>query len=60
MKYIALLRGVTPTGKNKIPKMSYLVEVLEDFIDSQELEIESYDEDLVRKFWIRLWFKMIN
>lgn len=30
MKYIALLRGVTPTGKNKIPKMSYLVEVLEE------------------------------
>lgn len=28
MKKIALLRGVTPVGKNKIPKMSYLVEIL--------------------------------
>ncbi|MDD2428495.1 MAG: DUF1697 domain-containing protein [Eubacteriales bacterium] len=25
---IALLRGVTPTGKNRIPKMSYCVEIL--------------------------------
>ena len=30
MKYIALLRGVTPTGQNKIPKMSYLREILID------------------------------
>lgn len=30
MKKIALLRGVTPVGKNKIPKMSYLVEILEE------------------------------
>ncbi|MGF0112073.1 DUF1697 domain-containing protein [Streptococcus sp. SGI.013] len=28
MKKVALLRGVTPVGKNKIPKMSYLVEIL--------------------------------
>lgn len=28
MKKVALLRGVTPIGKNKIPKMSYLVEIL--------------------------------
>ncbi|HEL9644685.1 DUF1697 domain-containing protein [Streptococcus suis] len=28
MKKIALLRGVTPVGKNKIPKMSYLAEIL--------------------------------
>lgn len=28
MKKIALLRGVTPVGKNKIPKMSYLVKIL--------------------------------
>lgn len=28
MQYIALLRGVTPTGKNKIPSMAYLSEVL--------------------------------
>ncbi len=28
MKKVALLRGVTPVGNNKIPKMSYLVEIL--------------------------------
>lgn len=28
MKKVALLRGVTPVGKNKIPKMSYLAEIL--------------------------------
>lgn len=28
MMTIALLRGVTPVGKNKIPKMSYLAEIL--------------------------------
>ncbi|WP_038177195.1 DUF1697 domain-containing protein [Treponema pedis] len=27
---IALLRGVTPTGKNRIPKMSFCAEVLEN------------------------------
>lgn len=30
MEYIILLRGVTPRGKNSIPKMSYLVEILAD------------------------------
>lgn len=30
MKVIALLRGVTPIGKNRIPKMTYLAEILED------------------------------
>ncbi len=30
MELIALLRGVMPTGKNKIPKMSYLVTILEE------------------------------
>ena len=30
LEYIVLLRGVTPRGKNSIPKMSYLVEVLKD------------------------------
>ena len=30
MKFVILLRGVTPTGKNRIPKMSYLVEILEE------------------------------
>lgn len=29
MKKIILLRGVTPVGKNKIPKMAYLREILE-------------------------------
>lgn len=29
MEVIALLRGVTPIGKNRIPKMSFLVEILE-------------------------------
>ncbi|MGX7106496.1 DUF1697 domain-containing protein [Hutsoniella sourekii] len=29
MEYVAMLRGVTPTGKNRIPKMTYLVEILE-------------------------------
>lgn len=28
MKKVALLRGVTPVGQNKIPKMSYLAEIL--------------------------------
>jgi uncharacterized protein (DUF1697 family) len=28
MRFIALLRGVTPTGKNRIPSMAYLAEVL--------------------------------
>lgn len=30
MEYVVLLRGVTPTGKNRIPKMSYLIEILEE------------------------------
>lgn len=30
MKKIALLRGVTPVGQNRIPKMAYLVEILEE------------------------------
>lgn len=29
MQYLALLRGVMPTGPNRIPKMSELVEILE-------------------------------
>ncbi|WP_242842637.1 DUF1697 domain-containing protein [Clostridium tetani] len=28
MQVIALLRGVMPTGKNRIPKMTCLVEIL--------------------------------
>ncbi len=30
MKRVALLRGVTPVGQNRIPKMIYLVEILEE------------------------------
>ena len=29
MQWTALLRGVTPTGKNRIPKMSHLAEIIE-------------------------------
>lgn len=39
MEVIALLRGVTPIGKNRIPKMSYLVEILEE---SGFKEVTSY------------------
>ena len=28
MEHIILLRGVTPNGKNAVPKMSYLVDIL--------------------------------
>lgn len=28
MRMIALLRGVTPTGRNRIPRMAYLTEIL--------------------------------
>lgn len=27
MKVVALLRGVTPVGKNRIPKMTYLNDI---------------------------------
>ena len=30
MRKIVLLRGVTPTGRNRIPKMAYLAEILEN------------------------------
>ena len=30
MKVIVLLRGVMPTGNNRIPKMTYLVEILQN------------------------------
>ncbi|MCI7682138.1 MAG: DUF1697 domain-containing protein [Fusobacterium necrophorum] len=30
MKVIALLRGINPTGKNRIPKMSYLAQILQE------------------------------
>ncbi len=39
MKKIILLRGVTPIGKNRIPKMSYLVQILENAGFSQ---VQSY------------------
>lgn len=40
--YIVLLRGVTPTGKNKIPKMSYLKEILEgEYFSNVQTYIQS-------------------
>lgn len=30
MEVVALLRGVTPVGKNKVPKMAYLVAILQE------------------------------
>lgn len=30
MQIVALLRGVTPIGKNKIPKMSYLAQIIKE------------------------------
>lgn len=30
MEYVVFLRGVTPKGRNSIPKMSYLAEILKD------------------------------
>lgn len=57
-KKIVLLRGVTPTGQNRIPKMSYLVEILEEvgfkevktYIQSGNvvLKTEHSDEDVKR------------
>ena len=56
MKKIILLRGVTPTGTNRIPKMSYLVEILTEvgFLNVQTyiqsgnilLESELSDEEI--------------
>lgn len=45
--YIALLRGVMPSGKNSIPQMAYLREVLEKggFVNVKlifKVEISSY------------------
>ncbi len=39
MKRIVLLRGVMPTGKNKIPKMSYLANIL---IEAGLLHVQTY------------------
>ena len=56
MKKIIFLRGVTPTGTNRIPKMSYLVEILTEvgFLNVQTyiqsgnilLESELSDEEI--------------
>ena len=32
LEHIILLRGVTPNGKNAIPKMSYLVDILTEAV----------------------------
>lgn len=53
MEHIILLRGVTPNGKNAIPKMSYLVDILTEagfqhvrtYIQSGNIILES-DSDL--------------
>ena len=53
MEHIILLRGVTPNGKNAIPKMSYLVDILTEagfqqvrtYIQSGNIILES-DLDL--------------
>ena len=39
--YIVLLRGVMPTGKNRIPKMSFLQEILSTEFDSVRTYIQS-------------------
>ncbi len=42
MKKIILLRGVTPTGRNRIPKMAYLTEILtEAGFDNVQTYIQS-------------------
>lgn len=58
MKKIILLRGVTPTGTNRIPKMSYVVEILTEvgflnvhtYIQSGNivLETELSDEEIIQ------------
>ena len=58
MKKIILIRGVTPTGTNRIPKMSYLVEILTEvgFLNVQTyiqsgnimLETELSDEEIIQ------------
>ncbi len=55
---VVLLRGVTPVGKNKIPKMSYLAEILTEagltsvqtYIQSGNVvcETDILDEELSR------------
>ena len=52
MEHIILLRGVTPNGKNAIPKMSYLVDILTEagfqhvrtYIQSGNIILESDSE----------------
>ena len=39
--YIILLRGVMPTGKNRIPKMSVLQEILLSEFDNVRTYIQS-------------------
>lgn len=58
MKKVVLLRGVTPVGKNKIPKMSHLAEILTEvgltsvqtYIQSGNVvcETDILDEELSR------------
>ena len=59
MEHIILLRGVTPNGKNAIPKMSYLVDILTEagfqqvrtYIQSGNIILESdLDLETIRRF----------
>ena len=43
MKKIIFLRGIIPTGTNRIPQMSYLVETLTELSRENFGEEESYD-----------------
>lgn len=53
MEKLVLLRGVTPTGKNRIPKMAYLAEILENagfsqvrtYIQSGNILLETERDD---------------
>ena len=45
--YIVLLRGVMPTGKNRIPKMSFLQEILSTEFDSVRTYIQSWNIVLI-------------
>ena len=57
MEHIILLRGVTPNGKNSIPKMSYLVDILTEagfqhvrtYIQSGNIILESDLDEEIRE-----------
>ena len=51
MKLIVLLRGVTPIGENRIPKMDYLVEILEVEIGISIGDLDLLTIDMVLDMW---------